>query len=124
MRKITNQELNDFEYMIAYKAKRFIRVNCGSSGDTKYDVSIRNCGVGVQDVEQELRIALWIALSKYDVKKTITQHGVCSTKTYVAKCLDRAAGTLAQNLFAAKRGITLSHDYESVIVGGEYAEET
>lgn len=108
---VTDAEIKAFEGMIFNLARSFAAMNGKGAGfdDKTTVVSINRSGWTSDDLKQELRVAVWLALKNYDKDKALTAFGLCSKENFVRDCLKNRMGQLADNMWATKRGNKVSH---------------
>jgi len=124
---VTNEEIVTFEKVIRNKAARFIQQYTGRNPNRyvtdQKEYSVKVMGWTYDDICQELRIAAWVALKNYDPTKAYTAYGLCKKENFVFKCIDNRTNMLHTHVWSKKRGFEAVHDYESILLEGEYHGE-
>lgn len=120
---VTDQEIAAFQAVIEMKAAIFMKKYCRMDPrSTKSHLSIRLMGWTYEDIQQELRIATWVALKSY--KETLVDGKIFASKpTFVIKCMENRMHGLNRLINEGKRGFKFHHDYDSILLGGEFAEK-
>lgn len=120
---VTDQEIATFEKAILNKAINFIGKYSNFPANNYRDSSIKLFGWNREDICQELRIAIWVALKNYNPEKLTTESGVCKKETYIFNCIKTRLLQLHESIWTSKRGFAQTHTYDSIILRGEFEKE-
>jgi hypothetical protein len=122
--EVSESEIIEYQKSISRKANGFIRRYNGSKKlNTNEESALFNIGWSQKDIEQELLIYTWQLLVNYDPAKSYGPNGYCKKETFILDCLDNKLGMLNKKMWAKKRGFDCPHEYDSIVINGEYSKE-